>query len=203
MMTHRRYCFLPLVIFLLSFFFAGERRGSAQQIGVKTNLLYLATTTPNLGIEFKLADRWTLGVEGSNNPFRFPQWMDDEGKVYNPKLIHWGVMPEAKYWFCGAYERSYLGVHGIYGEYNIGAIQFIRPLREVRYQGIAFGGGLSYGYHWAIGGRWGLELSAGAGFIRFLYAKCDGYTCGGEIGRYQTNYFGPTKLALSLVYFIK
>ena len=46
------------VIFILAF--AGT--ASAQKVAVKTNALYWATTTPNVGMEFALSDRWTLEV---------------------------------------------------------------------------------------------------------------------------------------------
>lgn len=41
----------------------------AQQIGLKTNLLYWGTTTPNAGLEFRMGKKWTLDVSGGYNPF--------------------------------------------------------------------------------------------------------------------------------------
>ena len=174
----------------------------AQKVAVKSNIAYLATTTPNLGVEFKLQDHWSLSLSGSYNPFLFPQWEDAQGHQYNPKFIHWTVVPEAKYWFCQTYERSFVGLHGIYGHFNVGAIPFIEALKEVRYFGKAYGGGVSYGYHWPIGNRWGLELSAGIGYLRLEYDKCDAFVCGSNIGAYQRDYFGPTKFAITISYFI-
>lgn len=43
----------------------------AQNAAVKTNLLYDATTTMNLGVEFGLSPKWTLDVSGNYNPWRF------------------------------------------------------------------------------------------------------------------------------------
>lgn len=37
---------------------------SAQKAAIKTNLLYDATTTFNLGAEFALSPKWTLDVSG-------------------------------------------------------------------------------------------------------------------------------------------
>ena len=191
---------LLLVALLLLLF--GGGRAVAQTVGVKSNLLYLATTTPNLGVDFRMADHWSMSLHGSYNPFLFPQWTDDEGNTYNPKIIHWGVMPEVKYWFCKTFERSFIGLHGIYGQFNIGGIPFIDELRTVRYHGQVYGGGLSYGYHFAIGSRWGLELSLGAGYLCMQYDRCDAYVCGDTQGQYTRSYIGPTKAAISLVYFI-
>lgn len=175
---------------------------SAQVVSVKSNLLYLGTSTPNIGFEFWLADHWSLGLTGSYNPFLYPQWEDESGNLYNPKLIHWTVVPEAKYWFCRAFERSFIGLHGIYGEFNIGGIPFIDKFKEARYQGYAYGGGLSYGYQWAIGGRWGLEVSAGVGYLHLVYDKCDAFVCGLNQGAYMRDYFGPTKLAVTISYYL-
>lgn len=190
-------------LFALLLLWHNAPRAEAQSVSVKTNLLYLATTTPNLGIDFRMADHWSMSLHGSYNPFLFPQWKDKLDNAYNPKLIHWSVVPELKYWFCKSYERSFIGIHGIYGHFNIGGIPFIDKLKSVRYYGKAFGGGLSYGYQLPIGGRWGLELSLGVGFVRLQYNKCDAFVCGDTLGRFQRDYIGPTKAAVTLVYFIK
>lgn len=63
----------------------------AQEAAVKTNLLYDATTTMNLGVEFGLSPKWTLDVSGNYNPWTFSK---------NKKWKHWLVQPEARYWFC-------------------------------------------------------------------------------------------------------
>ena len=197
--AHRgRFLLLAVTLLLL----LGGGRVVAQTVGIKSNLLYLTTTTPNLGVDFRMADHWSMSLHGSYNPFLFPQWTDEEGNAYNPKIIHWGVMPELKYWFCKTYERSFIGLHGIYGQFNIGGIPFIDQLRTVRYHGQIYGGGLSYGYQFAIGSRWGLELSLGAGYLRMQYDRCDAYVCGDTQGQYTRDYIGPTKAAISLVYFI-
>ena len=44
---------------------------SAQDISLKTNLLYDISTTFNLGAEFRLAPKWTLDVSANYNPFTF------------------------------------------------------------------------------------------------------------------------------------
>lgn len=44
---------------------------SAQKVAVKTNLLYDATSTINLGVEFALTPKWTLDVAGNYNPWTF------------------------------------------------------------------------------------------------------------------------------------
>lgn len=127
--------------------------------GIKTNLLYWATTTPNVGLEWRLAPRYTLSATVGYNAFNFPNHTDANGVAVNPKLHHWLVMPEAKYWFCRVFERHYIGFHALYGQYNAGGMKFPKFLEDARYDGWAAGAGLSYGYQWALGKRWGLEAS--------------------------------------------
>lgn len=175
----------------------------AQLVNVKTNMLYLATSTPNLGVEFRLSNHTTLSLSGGYNPFNYPSYTRADDSKVNPKLRHWLVMPEFKYWFCRAFERGYVGIHTIYGEYNVGGLSFISALKDYRYQGNAYGGGISAGYQWALGARWGIEASVGAGYLHLHYQKHDCGECGSSLGEYRHNYFGPTKAALSLVYFLK
>ena len=52
----------------------------AQRWGVKTNVLYDATSTINLGVEVGLAPKWTLDVSGNYNPWTFSDYK---------KLKHW------------------------------------------------------------------------------------------------------------------
>ena len=43
----------------------------AQKVAVKTNLLYDATTTMNLGLEIGLGKKWSLDLSGNYNPWKF------------------------------------------------------------------------------------------------------------------------------------
>lgn len=183
-------------------FFVGGQKTEAQSVGLKTNTFYLATTTPNIGIEFKLADQWTMSVVGGYNPIHFPSWHDEEGNTYNPKLKHWLVMPEAKFWPCKAFERSSIGLHAIYGQFNVGTLRILPALERHRYTGFAVGGGFSYGYHLPMGRKWGVEFSLGLGYLYLRYQKGDAAVCANNVADYDRHYFGPTKLAISFIYFI-
>ena len=74
----------------------------AQDIAVKTNLLYWSSTTPNLSLEFGLGKRTTLDLTGAYNP-----WTLNKDK--NKKIKHWMVMPEFRYWLCERYNGHFLG----------------------------------------------------------------------------------------------
>lgn len=176
---------------------------NAQKVLVKNNLLYDCTTTPNLGLEFRLSPQTSLSFHGGYNPFKLPNSKEKDGTNINAKLKHWSVMPEFKYWFCKTFERNYLGLHAIYSEYNMGGISMISFLENYRYDGIAYGGGISYGHQWALGGRWGFEASLGAGFLHLEYDKYNCGECEDSLGEYSRNYWGLTKASAAIIFFIQ
>lgn len=191
------------IISLLTLFLLFTATSFGQKVAVKTNALYWATTTPNLGVEVALSKKFTLGLSAGWNPFDLRKKTYDDGSVLESKIRHLLLMPEIKYWKHGSFERSYWGIHGIYNHFNMGGVSFLNPLEDHRYQGDAYGGGISYGYQWAIGKRWGLEASVGAGYIHLDYKKYDKQKCGEFLGNETHNYWGPTKLGLSFIYFLE
>lgn len=174
-----------------------------QKLAVKTNLAQAAATlTPNLGAELRFAPRWTLDISGGYNP-----WNLDGSKADNDKLVHWVLQPEVRFWTCSAFSGHFLGVHGICSSYNISGHELPMLLGKGseanRYQGNAFGAGISYGYHWILHPRWSLEFTAGVGYMRLTHDIYDRSKCGWYIGNAKRDYFGPTKLGITLIFMIK
>lgn len=190
-------------IFLLIFIAISGLPLFSQNVELKTNLLYLATTTPNIGIEWKLGRHYTAALTAAYNPFRFGQYMDAKGNTVNPKLHHWLTAGEVKYWFCESFLGWNLGLNVFGGEYNVGGIKFMNLLEGKRYKGWGTGAGLTVGYQFPLSVRWSLDLSFGLGYIHARYGKYDCYACGDKDGSYKKNYLGPTKAAVSLVYTLK
>jgi hypothetical protein len=173
---------------------------SAQEIAVKTNALYWATATPNLGLEVALAPRWTVDLSGGYNPWTFSD---------NMKWKHWLVQPEVRYWLCEKMGGHFFGFHLHGGQYNVGNIDadfklagtdFSR-LKDHRFEGWFAGAGVSYGHAWMLGRHWSLEAEIGLGYA---YTRYDSYQCpecGSRLEEGKNhNYFGPTKAAVNLVY---
>ena len=75
-----------LFLFLL---LAGMTNVYGQKFAVKSNLLYDATATINLGVEMGLSKKWTLDLSGNYNGWKFGDDM---------RWKHWMVQPEARYW---------------------------------------------------------------------------------------------------------
>ncbi|WP_165026614.1 MULTISPECIES: DUF3575 domain-containing protein [unclassified Dysgonomonas] len=179
-----------LYIFLLSFAVLSL---SGQDLGVKTNILYNASMTLNLGAEVALNDRSTLDISGSYNP-----WGSSTGK----RMKLWMVQPEYRYWLCEKFNGHFFGVHAHVGQYNFSQVSFTQKLKDNNYQGDFYGAGLSYGYQWILSDRWGIEASLGLGYAHFKYDKYPCGECGAKIKSDTKNYWGPTKANISLTYFI-
>lgn len=176
---------------------------SGQNVELKTNLLYLATTTPNIGVEWKTGRHYTMALTAAYNPFRFEPYTDKDGNTVNPKLHHWLAAGELRYWFCEPFLGWNIGLNVFGGEYNVGGIKFISTLKGKRYKGWGAGAGLTAGYQLPLSVRWSLDFSIGLGYIHARYGKYDCYACGDKQGGYKKNYLGPTKAAVSLVYSIR
>lgn len=173
---------------------------SAQNVVVKTNLLYDITATANLGIEFKVAPKWTVDISGNLNAWTFS---------YNKKWKHWVLQPEARYWLCERFNGHFVGAHLVGGIYNMGNwntdFTFLGTdfgqLKEHRYEGWLVGAGIAYGYHWMLGRHWSVEAEIGIGYV---YTQADKYECprcGEQLENNKPHhYVGPTKAAVNLIY---
>ena len=169
---------------------------SAQKIAVKTNILYDVTTTLNIGAEFRVAPKWTIDLSGNYNPFNLGN---------DRKMKHWLVQPEARYWFCEAFNGHFLALHALAGQFNVADMDLgIFPsFKDYRYQGSMYGAGIGYGYQFVLSKHWNLGLEIGAGWIRAHYGQYDCPHCGEWRGSDKKDYFGLTKAAISLIYVIK
>ena len=171
---------------------------SAQQVGLKTNLLYDATTTPNLGLEMGIGKKHSLQLLYGLNPWEFDG--DNGGKYFK----HWLLMPEYRYWFCHRFQGSFVGIHALGGEFNAANVKLpfgmYKTLRDHRFEGWYVGGGVTYGYQWVLSRRWNFEASVGAGVIYAPYKEFECGECGRQTGDGNALYIGPTKAALSLIY---
>lgn len=180
---------------------------SAQRVAIKSNLLYDATATANLGIEIGLGARTTIDLTGNYN-----DWYID--KDTNHKINHFLVQPEFRYYLCEKMKGHFFGLHAHYSQYDIcgdswllGAFKELSNLRGVSasgcYKGHGYGAGISYGYNLMLSNRFNIEFTLGAGYTYLdydIYGTERGAEC---IGGGKKDYIGITKAGISLVYIIK
>lgn len=188
-----------IVIGIGLFLTSWGQEAEAQHVAVKTNLLYDATSTFNLGVETRLGKRVTLDLSGNYNP-----WTYDNNK----KFKHWMVQPELRMWSCEAFNGQFFGVHAHYASFNVGGMGPLgttpKFLKNYRYEGWAAGAGISYGWQWTLSPHWGLEAEIGVGYAYIDYDKYRCYNCGKLLEPDKVkHYLGPTKAAVSLIYLIK
>lgn len=184
--TNMKKTFLLFFIMLIASY-----ASFGQKVGIKTNLLYDATATINLGVEFGLGERTTLDVSGN-----YSGWMFNKEK--NTSYKHWLIQPEFRYWLCDRFIGHFVGVHAGYTAYDWSNTVF----SNARYDGTAFGAGLSYGYQFYLGKHWNLETTLGLGYALRNYDRYNGLTNVYE-GKEKRGYWGPTKAGITLIYLIK
>lgn len=192
----KKIFFNTFVLFFISTLLNAQEKKEGMyipSIAIKTNALYWATTTPNLGFEIGLSKKMTLDISGNYNPWELAD---------NKKIKHWLVQPELRYWLCERFNGHFLGVHAHYAEYNIGGLNIL-GLDKNRYQGNLYGGGISYGYQWILSNHWSIEATVGLGYAHLDHDKYTCGDCGTKLKKDEKNYWGATKAGLSIVYILK
>lgn len=169
----------------------------AQNIAVKNNILYDASTTPNFGVELRLFNKWTAGINVALNPWTFSD---------NKKLKHLLVAPQLRYWLCESFSGHYFGANIAYVHYNVSDIKFPFGLYGgvdgERRQGDLAAIGASYGYSWILSPHWSLEAEAGLDLGYTWYDRYNSPKCGTYRGS-DNKFLVLPKLALNIVYIIK
>ena len=183
---------------LLAFLAGCVINAQAQQVVLKNNLLYDATTTPNLSLEVGTGRKTTFDFQIGLNPFKFGN---------DSKLKHILVQPEFRYWTCERFNGWFFAAHALGGRFNAGNVKLpfglIKGLQDHRYEGWYVGGGLGIGYQWPLSRRWSMEAELGAGYVYFDYDKFQCGECGTRLSDTHRNYWGVTKAAISFIYVLK
>lgn len=164
------------------------------RFAAKTNLLHDLTSSPNLGIEWRMGKQLTLDLSVTYNP-----WKYQEMKKFN--VI--GVQPELRYWTLEPFNKHFWGLHATYANFNVVGVGPGSYMKDHLLKGNLYGGGISYGYHWVLSPRWAMEATLGVGYLHLEYDESECKGCEKYISKRHKNYFGPTKAGVSLIYMIK
>lgn len=92
------------------------------QVAVKTNVLYDATSTPNLGVEVGVGGKSTINLVYGLNPWKFNS--SSHGERY---AKHWVIMPEYRWWQCSRFNGHFFGVHAMGGQMNVANVSLPIP----------------------------------------------------------------------------
>ena len=191
-----------LLLLLFSLLFMGSlQSGYAQKVAIKTNLLYDATATPSLGIEFGIGKQWTMDITGTYNGGWNPY-----GMALYENLI---IQPEFRYWFCNRFAGHFVAFHFHGGTYMVGNIHNeyiflgsnLYELTNYTFDGSFFGAGVAYGYDVLLGKHFNLEFEFGFGFAYTTFSKLKNGSLAPVSDKSDTHYYiGPTKASVGLVY---
>jgi len=163
-----------------------------QFVAVKTNLAALGLLVANLGVEFSFGHGFSFDL-----PFYYSPY--DITSKFRVRIL--GTQPELRYWLRRDWpgDGHFFGLNGTVAGFNVsfpGTYRFQDPERAL------WGVGLSYGYAVSLGsGRhWGLEFNIGAGYMNYHLDTFDNVHNGKLIHTGKKDYWGITRVGLSLTY---
>lgn len=160
---------------------------AAQRIGFKTNALYWAAASPNLGLELRVNRHMTFDIEGTYNRLDIGRY-DTRAMIFTPEVRYWlSARPQAGH---------FIGATGFAADYNI-------AIGDTRHKGDAFGAGITYGYSFVLSRHWSLELTAGAGMAYRHEKSFDKNGSEPEAVNVRKWQLAPMKAGVSFVYILK
>lgn len=172
---------------------AASMAASAQRLAVNTDVAADLLMTPSIGAEMTVGERSTLQLNVLGNY-----------KPWGQKMKMLAAQPEYRYYFSGRPMHSFFaGIGAVAGFYDI-------TWKGKVYDGIAYGGGLTFGYVLNLTKRISVDFHAGCavvGYNRKEYFEGDNYKDYIVDGINHTNskgyYLMPSRIGVSFAYVLK
>ncbi|MDP4201134.1 MAG: DUF3575 domain-containing protein [Bacteroidota bacterium] len=171
-----------ILIYALTILFTSEINGQFYSLG--TNIPALGTTTLNMEASMTLNRKWSAHLPVYYNPFVFKD---------NKRLQNFTLLPGVRYWLLESYVNTFAGVNAIGSKYHL-------TFGNNRYEGQAYGMGLSVGHAWLLSPRWNLEIEGGFGYVWTDYVRYECEECGRKRGELTRWMLVPNKVGFSIVY---
>ena len=168
------------------------------RMALRTNLLYDATLSPNLGVDVRVDSAWTVGLLAGINAW-------DIDKEKNKKWRHALFSIRARKYRDSLFHKGYYEADVIYSHYNVGNTKIpfglYSAVKDRRLQGdlIALGG--KYGYSWILSRTWRIEAEAGVAVGYAWFKEYDCPHCGTFLGNGDRIFLLP-QLGINVVYII-
>lgn len=176
---------LLLLICVLAMSF---NQAKAQFYSLKTDAVGWATGTFNLEAGMTLSYQWSLHVPVYYNPWTFTD---------NKKIKNISFLPGVRFWLKETYGSGFFfGGNAVISRFNFGGIFG----NKFRYDGVAFGGGLSAGYSIPIHKQWNLDFELGGAVVWSRWDKYPCVRCGARLKEDSGVRLIPDKLAVSIIY---
>lgn len=164
-----------------------KENGSERYMALKTNIAYDAAGLPNLAFEMQFSKHISVEL-----PVICSFW--DISQKHAVRVV--AIQPEGRWWLKQPGAGHFFGVHAHVAWFNV-------KWQEDRYQNTdrpLLGAGVSYGYLLPLSKHWGAEFSLGAGYAHMKYNTYYNIDNGAQIGTETRNYWGITRVGLSLSY---
>ena len=167
---------------------AAAQQLSQRFMAVKTNVAYDAFAILNAEFEIQVARKLSVDI-----PVIWSLW--DWKQDLGLRVV--AVQPEVRYWFGSVGKGSAVGV-------NLGLASYNFRKDGIRYQNISgrplVSAAVSYTYSLSIDARWNAEFSLAVGYANMKYNRYYNIDNGAFINTRTRNYFGPTKVGITLSY---
>lgn len=160
---------------------------SGRYLGVKTNIAAWAGTIMNVAADVQVSEHLSVEL-----PILWCPW--HIGSKHAVKTFT--IQPEARYWLSKPGAGHFFGVHAHVGWFNV-------KWNRDRYQDTdrpLLGAGISYGYLLPFNEHWAGEFTLGAGYANMRYDTYYNMDNGARIDTRTKNYWGITRIGLSVVY---
>lgn len=164
-----------------------EKTPQGRYLGVKTNLAAWAGTILNVAADVQVSEHFSVEL-----PVLWCPWY--VGSEHAVKTFT--IQPEARYWLSKPGKGHFFGVHAHVGWFNV-------KWNRDRYQDTdrpLLGAGISYGYLLPFNEHWAGEFTLGAGYANMRYDTYYNIDNGARIDTRTKNYWGITRVGLSVVY---
>lgn len=167
---------------------AGNKSSSfGRYLGVKTNLAAWAGTILNIAADVQIGRHWSVEL-----PLLWCPWYVSDRHA----IKTFTLQPEARYWLSKPGEGHFFGLHAHVGWFNV-------KWDKDRYQDTdrpLLGAGISYGYLLPFNEHWAGEFTLGAGYANMRYDTYYNIDNGARIDTRTKNYWGITRVGISVVY---
>lgn len=160
---------------------------SKRYIALKTNVPFLAVAVQNLALEMQFSKNISVDL-----PIIWS--ISDVKREHAVRTF--AVQPEARWWMKSVGQGHFFGIHAHAAWFNL-------KWEQDRYQTEKrplLGAGISYGYQHSFSEHWGAEFNIGFGYANMKYNTYYNIENGAQIDTRLRNYWGITRIGLSLVY---
>lgn len=174
----------------------------AQAQAIKTNMPFLITGNPNIGVEWTVGRQLTVNVDAMWMPYMFKKH-EEVFRVLSGSVDFRYYLNPKYYYTNDLWDGFYVGPYAMAGNFNIGLKEKDEDKTSYRRRGWGLSAGITTGYKFYLSSRFRIDANIGVGYAHLQYDK---YQLGGQYADFKLeskktkSWIGPTKIGVSLVY---